>query len=49
MLRELVKPGESTTRGRLCRGPAGRASLTALVSTVLSTSGGTPVMPLLVS
>ena len=49
MLREWVKPGESTTRGRLRWRPAGRAPLTALVSTVLSAPGGTPVMPLLVS
>ena len=49
MLREFVKPGESTTRGTLRGLPAGVASTTALVRTVLSVSGGTPVMPLLVS
>src|SRR6516164_3993232 len=36
-------------RGRLRGRPAGVASLTALVRTVLSASCGTPVMPLLVS
>src|SRR5947208_1820803 len=49
MLRGLVKPGERTTSGRLPSSPAGEASLTALVRTVLSASGGTPVMPLPVS
>src|SRR5271166_1398242 len=36
-------------RGRLWRRPAGLASLTALVSTVLSVFCGMPEMPLLVS
>jgi hypothetical protein len=35
---ELVKPGDSTIRR--CRRPAGRASTTAFVRTVLSTSSG---------
>src|ERR1700733_826036 len=39
-----MKPGESTTKGRLRGRPAGWASLTALVRTVLSASGGTAVM-----
>src|ERR1700689_2532071 len=39
-----MKPGESTTKGRLRERPAGGASLTALVRTLLSVSGGTAVM-----
>src|SRR5580692_11930643 len=40
-----MKPGESTMKGRLRGCPAGGASLTALVRTVLSAPGGTPVTP----
>ena len=48
-LRELVKPGESTTRGWLRWVPPGAAPPTALVRVVLSASGGGPVRPLLAS
>jgi hypothetical protein len=41
----LVKPGESTTRGRSCRRSTCVASWTALVRVVINTSNGTPVMP----
>src|SRR5580698_527231 len=44
-----MKPGESTTKGRLRERPAGGASLTALVRTVLSPSGGTAVIPVCAS
>ncbi len=40
MLRGLVKPGESTTSGRLWARPAGAASRIAWVRVVLSTSSG---------
>jgi hypothetical protein len=38
-----MKPGDSTTSGRLRGCPAGAASLTALVRTALSAPGGTLV------